>query len=403
MQIQDIKLKVLDETKEISQNGWRTVRFDEMAQLVNDRVANPAESGVERYVGLEHLDSESLKIRRWGKPTDVEAQKLRFQPGDIIFGKRRAYQRKVAVADFEGICSAHAMVLQAREEIVVKDFLPFFMQSETFFERALSISVGSLSPTINWKTLAEQKFTIPPEDEQQRIAEIYKSLNLAIEKTNDVFYSTQQLIVSLKEENFNSLNQQSFTLKELCESDGIRIGPFGSQLHASDYVAEGVPVIMPANMKDDVVSENSISKISTEMADKLSMHKVQTGDILLPRRGELDRRAFIPAEHNGWICGTGSIRIRIKNSIPSLAVFYALSTPKVIDWLRENAVGTTMPNLNRTIVSNIPLKLPPADKLIKVVETIEIANEALKSVENKRKSLISLRKEIFTKLLQKNV
>ena len=152
--------------------GWRVVRFDEMAQLVNDRVDNPAEAGVERYVGLEHLDPESLKIRRWGAPTDVEAQKLRFQPGDIIFGKRRAYQRKIGVADFEGLCSAHAMILRAREENVVKEFLPFFMQSDAFFDRALSISVGSLSPTINWKTLAGQKFALPPKEEQRGIADI---------------------------------------------------------------------------------------------------------------------------------------------------------------------------------------------------------------------------------------
>src|SRR5512137_754582 len=93
-------------TKRQPSSTWHTVRFGEMADSITDRVDIPAESGVERYVGLEHLDPESLKIRRWGAITDVEATKLRFQPGDIIFGRRRAYQRKVAVADFEGICSA---------------------------------------------------------------------------------------------------------------------------------------------------------------------------------------------------------------------------------------------------------------------------------------------------------
>ena len=152
--------------------AWRRVKFGDMAECVTDRVDNPAESGVDRYVGLDHLDPDSLTIRRWGVPTDVESTKLRFQHGDIIFGKRRAYQRKLAVADFEGICSAHAMVLRAREDVVVKEFLPVFMQSDLFFDRALSISVGSLSPTINWKTLAVEEFALPPKDEQRRIAEI---------------------------------------------------------------------------------------------------------------------------------------------------------------------------------------------------------------------------------------
>src|SRR5215213_2127606 len=98
--------------------SWKVYRFDQIAQNITDRVDNPAESGVDRYVGLEHLDPESLQIQRWGAPTDVEATKLRFRSGDIIFGRRRAYQRKIAVADFDGICSAHALVLRARPDTI---------------------------------------------------------------------------------------------------------------------------------------------------------------------------------------------------------------------------------------------------------------------------------------------
>ena len=109
----------------------KSYRFDQLADQINDRVI-PAEADVERYIGLEHLDSDSLRIHRWGEPSEVESTKLRFQPGDIIFGKRRVYQRKVAVADTEGICSAHAMVLRAKPEVVLPEFLPFFMQSDLF-------------------------------------------------------------------------------------------------------------------------------------------------------------------------------------------------------------------------------------------------------------------------------
>src|SRR5436853_3030115 len=120
----------------VFKNGWHKHRFDEMAVMINDRIDDPAEAGVEYYVGLEHLDPESLTIRRWGSPSDVEATKLRFRAGDIIFGRRRVYQRKLAVADFDGICSAHAMVLRARTKVVSPQFLPFFMQSDLFMERA---------------------------------------------------------------------------------------------------------------------------------------------------------------------------------------------------------------------------------------------------------------------------
>ena len=170
----------------VSKNGWRTHRFDEMAINVNDRIDDPSKADVEYYVGLEHLDPESLTIRRWGSPSDVEATKLRFRAGDIIFGRRRVYQRKLGVAHFDGICSAHAMVLRAKPSVALPAFLPFFMQSDLFMERAKEISVGSLSPTINWKTLAKDEFALPPLDEQHRIVELAQGAHRATESLRDV-------------------------------------------------------------------------------------------------------------------------------------------------------------------------------------------------------------------------
>jgi type I restriction enzyme S subunit len=173
-------------------------RFDQLADQINDRVM-PDEADVDRYVGLEHLDPDSLRIRRWGDTSEVESTKLLFKPGDIIFGKRRVYQRKVAVADFEGICSAHAMVLRAKPETVLPEFLPFFMQSDLFMERALSISVGSLSPTINCKALAKEEFLLPAIQEQARLVEavlastaLAETLFEARERCEDLFRSVLQ-------------------------------------------------------------------------------------------------------------------------------------------------------------------------------------------------------------------
>jgi restriction endonuclease S subunit len=152
-------------------NGWCTLPFGEFAQSIIERV-EPSEAGDEIYVGLEHLDPQVLHIRRWGKGSDVIGTKLRFRKGDLIFGRRRAYQRKLAAAEFDGICSAHAMVVRAKPVVVLPKFLPFLMMSDRFMNRAVKISVGSLSPTINWKTLKLEEFALPPLDQQRRIAEI---------------------------------------------------------------------------------------------------------------------------------------------------------------------------------------------------------------------------------------
>jgi type I restriction enzyme S subunit len=258
-----------------------------MADNITERVDDPSAAGVQYYVGLEHLDPESLKIRRWGTPDDVEATKLRFQPGDIIFGRRRAYQRKLAVADFEGICSAHALVLRAREDTVAKEFLPFFMQSDAFFERALTISVGSLSPTINWKTLAQQEFAIPPLDEQRRIADILWAADEAIEKTNDCLDAHVGLSKSLLSKVFCS------------EADvaEIALGNVGTWLSGGtpsrareDFWRGDIPWVSPKDMKADVL-QRTIESISVEGAESGS-RVIPKGTILIVVRGMILAHTF---------------------------------------------------------------------------------------------------------------
>ncbi len=166
---------------ESSKLKWETHRFDEMAIEIKDRVEDPRTSGFDRYVGLTHLDAGSLKIWRWGSTQDVEKTKMLFKSGDIIFGRRNAYLRRVSVADFDGVCSAHAMVLRARPEVALPGFLPFFMQTEPFWQAALRNSAGSLSPTINWSNIAKEKFALPALEEQQRIVEALGAMDSARE------------------------------------------------------------------------------------------------------------------------------------------------------------------------------------------------------------------------------
>lgn len=160
----------------LERTGWRRVAFGDVIRNVTERVDDPQKAGVDRYVGLEHLDPGVMTVQRWDSPDKVAAQKLRFREGDVIFGRRRAYQKKVAMAKFEGICSAHALVLRADEDSVHPEFLPWFLASKYFLDRAISISVGSLSPTVNWRDLKVQEFDLPPLDEQARIADLMWAL-----------------------------------------------------------------------------------------------------------------------------------------------------------------------------------------------------------------------------------
>ena len=149
----------------IDKSNWKTFRFDQIAKSIGERV-EPTKTDLEIYVGLDHIDSDSIHIKRFGKREDVSGTKLRCYPGDVIFGRRRAYQRKAAICEFDGFCSAHSLVLRAIPEVIDPKLFPFFLHSDAFMDRAIDISVGSLSPTINWGTLKKQEFLLPPKDQQ---------------------------------------------------------------------------------------------------------------------------------------------------------------------------------------------------------------------------------------------
>jgi restriction endonuclease S subunit len=259
--------------------GWKVWRFDQMATNVNVRIDNPSESGMEHYIGLEHLDTDSLKIRRWGTPDDVEATKLMFKKGDIIFGRRRAYQRKLGVADFDGICSAHAMVLRAKPDVVLPKFLPFFMQSDLFMSRAVEISVGSLSPTINWKTMAAQEFALPPLDEQSRMADLLDEIEAARESYETCVRSIEAMKSSFASWCFSQAgNWASDSLCNLVEKLGSGKTPRGGE---TAYTPSGVLFLRSQNVYPGKLYLDDVARIPEEIDKQMASTRVLRDDVLL--------------------------------------------------------------------------------------------------------------------------
>ncbi|AWH27293.1 restriction endonuclease subunit S [Stenotrophomonas sp. YAU14D1_LEIMI4_1] len=241
-----------------------------MATNVNVRIDNPSESGMEHYVGLEHLDADSLKIRRWGTPDDVEATKLMFKKGDVIFGRRRAYQRKLGVSEFDGICSAHAMVLRAKPEVVLSELLPFFMQSDLFMNRAVEISVGSLSPTINWKTMAAQEFALPPKDEQERLLGGLTRFEEFLELTESLSDSAEKLRRSLMIDHFETSYAEYRKVSEIGKWHSGGTPSRGN----SAFWGGPIPWVSPKDMK--LVELDSAE-------ENLTAEGVEAGSKLMPK------------------------------------------------------------------------------------------------------------------------
>ncbi|MBZ0316063.1 MAG: restriction endonuclease subunit S [Anaerolineae bacterium] len=192
---------------------------------------------------------------------------------------------------------------------------------------------------------------------------------------------------------------QTTTLAEICNPDsGLQTGPFGSQLHASDYSEQGVPVVMPKDIINYRVSIEDIARIPDTKADELSRHRLWIGDIVFARRGDIGRCALITSDEAGWICGTGCLRARLytESVLPDYLIYY-LDMEETKSWLEANAVGQTMLNLNTGILAELPILLPPLTEQRQIAailstwdEAITLTEQLIEALQRRKQALMQL-------------
>ncbi|MFL9959557.1 restriction endonuclease subunit S [Paraburkholderia sediminicola] len=361
--------------------GWKVCRFDQIATNVNVRIDNPSESGMEHYVGLEHLDADSLKIRRWGTPDDVEATKLVFKKGDIIFGRRRAYQRKLGIAEFDGICSAHALVLRAKPEVVLPEFLPFFMQSDLFMSRAVEISVGSLSPTINWKTMAMQEFALPPLNEQKRILELLEALQVSLHAYDHAAESARTLLSSVVTERMATAatNYGRAKFGDACVriTDGTHQPP--------NFSESGVPFLLVSNLSSGKIDWEVQKWVSeSEYQTLTKSFKPQQGDVLLTLVGSYGVPVFVNWDRPFTFQRHIGILRSNESKIRGEYLYHFLNSPNGQWQCARGAEGLAQKTITLASLKAFELPLPPLEVQDRFIDEISEYVSVVDSVESRR-------------------
>lgn len=189
------------------------------------------------------------------------------------------------------------------------------------------------------------------------------------------------------------------TLGEICKQQGgsIQTGPFGSQLHASDYRAEGIPVVMPVNLVGGRIEEQGIARISPREAKRLARHELNVGDIVFSRRGDVTRFALLSENEAGWLCGTGCLKVSIGNATMATSSFLAavLAAPESREWLIRHAVGATMPNLNTEILAGIPITLPPLSEQRAIAHILGTLDDKIELNRKQNETLEEMARALF--------
>ncbi len=394
--------------------GWKRVAFGEFAESIGER-AEPRDAQEEIYVGLEHLDPQCLHIRRWGKGSDVIGGKLRFRKGDIIFGKRRAYQRKLAVAEFGGICSAHAMVIRARPDKVLPEFLPFLMMSDRFMNRAVEISVGSLSPTINWTTLKLETFDLPPLYQQRRMAEIlwaadetasaYNNqllvLDTAFEATR-----TKLLVSGLKEARVKSTElgpvSESWGMAKLSEVLSITAG---NAFKSDDFCDRGIQLIRLGNLFGRRLDlSRSPVFLPSDFETKYPGFVIRKGDILFSMTGTMGKEdyGYAVVVPNGIAPTLLNQRVAKLTPRPNVLPEYLLHylwSRLFLDQIYSKAAGSKQANISNKDIYASVMPLPPIEEQRAIASRLDDLHRAKQCTSEASSRAGALMSELTSSIL----
>lgn len=336
-------------------------KFDQIAYNITDKKM-PEPGDEKMYIGLEHLDSGSLKVTRWGSEVELKGQKLVMKKGDVLFGRRNTYLRRAAIAPHDGIFSAHGMIFRPKTEVIDSEYFPFFISSNYFMDAAIRISVGSLSPTVNWKTLKELEFNIPSLDEQRKNARMLAAINETKEAYQELLLQTDNLVKSQFIEMFGLPENNAHRFDVGVIGDVVKDVHYGTAKKAID---KGKYIYLRMNniTYDGELDLSDIKRIDVPDKD-LPGCMVQRGDVLFNRTNSKDLvgKTCCFSDDEPMIIAGYIIRLRMNGKVlpEYLSVFMNLErSKKMLYSMAKGAVGQA--NINAKEVQSIEIVIPPMD------------------------------------------
>lgn len=380
--------------------GWDRVRFGDVVRQVKDRV-DPETAGVDRYVAGEHMDSDNLQIRRWGTVGDGylgPAFHMRFRPGQVLYGSRRTYLRKVAVAEFEGICANTTFVMEPADERLLPGFLPVVMTTERFHEHAIRQSKGSVNPYINFSDLVWYEFDLPSVGEQSEIVGLSASIDDTRRGYEGVRRASRELFVAV----FGELTHQ-------CE--GASLGDVASvtlgRQRAPKY-ADGLEqcvYLRAANVKDGRFHLDEVFSMRFDEKER-TRYRLQPGDVLVTEGcGSLDEigaNAVWDGQIEGDVCFQNTL-LRLRSTSDRLL------QPFLAAWARFAfasgafagiASGTSIYHLGAKRTSAMLIPLPGIEVQRATVEAASRAERVGVDAEAAFRSLSSVRRSLLDSLVE---
>lgn len=287
----------------LDKSAWKRVALGDVAAASKEKV-DPADGSVERYIAGEHMDTDDLRIHRWGSVGETNlgpAFHRRFRPGHVLYGSRRTYLRKVAVAEFDGVCANTTFVVGTKDaRVLLQEFLPFAMTSERFHAFAIGESKGSVNPYVNWPDIERYEFDLPPLDEQKRIADLLWAVEQHRAATSAAASSLGAAADQALADELRAHEGSTVPLPKLVDEMTVGVVVRPTQYYTDD--PSGVPALRGLNVKPGGFDLDDMVLFDTRSAARLSKSTLRRGDVVIVRTGRPGDAAVVSNETEGFNC-----------------------------------------------------------------------------------------------------
>ncbi|MDP8299189.1 MAG: restriction endonuclease subunit S [Candidatus Tantalella remota] len=396
----------------INTANWKTYGFSDLANNLTMSIKDPLSVGYKRYVGLEHIEPENMHIKSWGNVKDGTTFTRIFRKGQVLFGKRRAYQKKAALADFDGVCSGDILVFEANEENVIPELLPFIVHSDKFFDYAIKTSAGSLSPRTKFKDLGKLKFKLPTLSEQKQLSDLLWSGDVFIEKSKKLLEETcifnrvkmDQLLNAKHMIVHKNTFPKGWKEKTISELGVISTSSVNKKIKKGEKVVNLINYMDVYKSEDKKITSGIEFMQVSANENQLIKNQVQKGDILFTPSSEtsddIGHSAVVYESSPETLYSYHLVRLRFydEHDLDLEYKRFVFNNPRVMRYFTSRAKGVTRMTLSLDDFRKARILVPTLSEQKKIAKAISDIIEIKMSLEKQIKKSQYVQKQLINKI-----
>jgi type I restriction enzyme S subunit len=390
---------------------WDVVKLDQIADITDGSHFSPKldETGNYRIATVANIKGNSIDVKSCKKISKTDYELLvkngcKPEIGDILFSKDGTVGLSFSFKQQIDLVLLSSIAIIRPQKDLNSDYCSYVLKSPIVFKKITNNKRGTGLKRVILRDLKSTQIPLPPTiHEQQKIAEVLSTTDNAIQKTHEIIQKTQLLKNGLLHHLLTrGIGHNKFKQTEIGEipeeweygiienfantiGDSVQTGPFGAQLHASDYVKDGVPLILIKNVFDGKIVDEDMPRISHKKAEELSRYRLKIGDIVFSRVGSVGRAAVVREREEGWLISGQMLRVRLDNPrIENVFLGHVINTKWFKKALESKTVGATRKSINTNILRSLPLIVPPLPEQQKIAEILSTVDKKIE-LEMKRK------------------